>query len=222
MTDKKEKQKEVKVSKEDWPKDKIKDKDKDKDNQDNINQNKAAGEKEDSLSEITKLLQITQANFENYRKQTEKRMNEIKTMAAQDVLVQVLPLLDDLELALRNVNPKLDCNSGCDTGRNCGCEVSCDGGIDHNSNNYNEFVRGIELIYSQLKELLTNNHLEQIKAVGEQFDPYYHEALMKVESDFPAGIIVEEFQKGFILHGKVIRHAKVKISSGKNMPTKKV
>lgn len=244
MTDKKEKQKEVKISKEDSSKDKTKDKDKDKDKQDHINQSKAAGEKEDSLSEITKLLQITQANFENYRKQTEKRMNEIKTMAAQDVLVQVLPLLDHLELALRNVNPKFDCNSncnsGCDTegnrnsGRNCGCDVecgcnhncdcdvSCDNGADCNSTNYTEFVRGIELIYSQLKELLTNNHLEQIKAVGEQFDPYYHEALIKAESDFPAGIIVEEFQKGFTLHGKVIRHAKVKVSSGKNTPAKKV
>lgn len=246
MTDKKEKQKEVKVSKEDLSKDKIKDQDK----PDNTGQNKAAGEKEDSLSEITKLLQITQANFENYRKQTEKRMNEIKTMAAQDVLIQVLPLLDHLELALKNVNPKFncnsDCNSGCDTegnrnvGCNCGCDaenncdytrdcnpdcncgVNCDNGAEGHSINYAEFIRGIELIHSQLKNLLANNHLKQIKAVGEQFDPYYHEALMKAESDFPEGIILEEFQKGFTLHGKVIRHAKVKISSGKNTPTEKV
>ena len=165
-------------------------------------------------------------------------MTEIKTMAAQDVLIQVLPLLDHLELALKNVNPKFNCNSdctssyngGCDTENDCGhncdcdvscnCESSCDTGADikstndSNSTNYTEFIRGIELIHSQLKELLANNHLEQIKAVGEQFDPYYHEALIKVESDFPAGIILEEFQKGFTLHGKVIRHAKVKVSSG--------
>ncbi len=229
MADKKEKEKpkEVKVSKEDLSVNK------NKDQNNNIHQSKAASEeKKESLQEITRLLQLTQANFENYRKQTEKRTNEIKTMAAQDVLVQVLPLLDYLGLALRNVNSKFDCNSGCDTDHNCDCgrDVSCEGGVDcnatkecnatkdRNTANYAEFVHGIELIYSQLEELLKKNALEQIKTVGELFDPYYHEALMKVESDFPTGTIVEEFQKGFTLHGKVIRHAKVKVSSGKKTP----
>ena len=78
-----------------------------------------------------------------------------------------------------------------------------------------DFVQGVELIYAQLNTILTDNSVESIKTDGEMFDPYFHEALMKVASDLPENTVVEEFQKGFMLHGHVIRHAKVKVSAGK-------
>ncbi|MEW5896296.1 MAG: nucleotide exchange factor GrpE [Nanoarchaeota archaeon] len=141
-----------------------------------------------TVQDLTDLLQRTQANFENYRKQMEKRMEEVKQMACKDVISQVLPVVDNFELALKNFNE------------------------NHNSKS---FVEGVELIYSQLLGVLESNGIGLIRSRGEQFDPYYHEALVKESSSLPENEVIEEFQKGFTLHGKVIRHAKVKISAGK-------
>ena len=139
--------------------------------------------KQTLILEMKELLQRTQANFENYRKQTEKRIVDIRTMAARDVIVQVLPVLDNFELALKS-----------------------------NDNHTSEFTKGVELIYSQLFSVLENNGVKLVDK--KEFDPYYHEALMKIDSKLPENTIVEELQKGFILNDKVIRHAKVKVSSG--------
>ena len=145
--------------------------------------------KESKKEEINykELLQRNQANFENYRKQQEKRIVDIRKMAAKDIILQVLPIIDNFELALKNTT----------------CERT-------------DFVQGIELIYSQLHSLLENNNLKIIETKNEVFDPFYHEALMKVNSELPENTIMEELQKGFTLHDKVIRHAKVKVSNGKN------
>ena len=139
----------------------------------------------DTLKEMTDLLQRTQSSFENYRKQTEKRVEEIKDMSSKNVIVQILPILDNFELALKNT-----------------------------SGEKKDFVNGVELIYTQLRSLLETNNIETIETKGKMFDPYFHEALMKIASDLPEDSIVEELQKGFILQGKVIRHARVKISTG--------
>jgi len=142
----------------------------------------------DPLAETIDLLKRTQANFENYRKQTEKRMEEMKQFLAKDIILQILPIIDNLELALKNVS----------------------------TNNDSEFVKGIELIYAQLIEILDQYEIKPIDSERKKFDPYLHEPLMRVESDKPEGVIIEEFQKGYLLHGAVIRHAKVKVSAGKN------
>ena len=145
--------------------------------------------KKDESEEIKELLQRTQANFENYRKQTEKRVDEIREMASRDIILQLLPVLDNFNLALKNTG----------TG---------DGGCKN-------FVQGVELIYAQLSGLLEDNGIKEIETDGKEFDPYLHEALMKVDSEFPENTVVEEIQKGYLLNDKVIRHAKVKISNGK-------
>src|SRR3989338_1697927 len=132
--------------------------------------------------ELKDLLKRTQANFENYRKQTEKRINEIKEMAARTVILQLLSIIDHLELALKN-----------------------------SVNLQESFKEGIKLVYGQLKQVLENNQVRPLETFGKSFDPYFHEALLKVESEEPEGIIIEEFQKGFLLRGEVIRHAKIKI-----------
>ena len=141
-----------------------------------------------SVEELTDLLKRTQANFENYRKQTQSYIEEIKKMAGRDILLQVLPILDNFELALKAA-PKDQAST--------------------------EFVQGITLIHSQVLQLLQQNNVVPIETISKDFDPCYHEALMKVASDLPENKIIEEFQKGFLLQGKVLRHAKVKISAGK-------
>ena len=144
-----------------------------------------------SAAELTDLLQRTQANFENYRKQTEKRYQEIKGKAAKDLILQLLPVLDNFDLALRNATTA----------------------------KAEDLLKGIELIYAQLASLLENNGVKVIKAL-ERFNPYQHEALLKVESEQPEGTILEVFQNGFTLSGEVIRPAKVKVSAGQKNETK--
>jgi len=146
---------------------------------------KTPSEKE-QITELTELLQRDHANFENYRKQTEKRIEEIRQMASRDMLMQILPVIDNFELALKNTG-----------------------------SNSQDFLKGIELIYSQLITILENQNVKQIPTENKIFDPFYHEALMKVDSDKPENTIIEELQRGFTLNEKVIRHAKVKLSSGK-------
>lgn len=139
----------------------------------------------DQLKELTELLQRTQANFENYRKQQEKRIEEIRNFANKELILQILPILDNFELALKNTgNPQ-------------------------------EFIKGIELIYSELFTTLENQGLKLISRENRIFDPNFHEALMNVDSEEPENTILEELQKGFLLKEQVIRHAKVKVSSGK-------
>lgn len=152
---------------------------------------KKTEKQKDPLTEMKELLQRTQADFENYRKQQEKRIEEIREMANKDVILQVLPVLDNFELALMNVDSKKE-----------------------------DFIKGIELIYSQLFGILENSGVKSIVTEKQPFNPYYHEALMKVDSDEPENTIIEEVQKGFTLHDKVIRHAKVKVSNGKASATK--
>ena len=141
----------------------------------------------DPLQEMTELLKRTQANFENYRKQNEKRMEEMGLLAAKDIVLEILPIIDNFELALKQVP----------------------------QNTHPDFVHGMELIYAQLFSLLENQGVTVMETQGKKFDPYLHEALMKVESESPENTVMEEFQKGFLLNGQVIRHAKVKLSAGK-------
>ena len=144
------------------------------------------------LDEETKLkeeyldhLQRLQAEFENYKKRIDRENAEFVKYAKAELVYKLLPLLDTFEIALKNTSDK------------------------------EKFVKGIEIVYAQLFSTLESEGLKPINTVGKKFDPYLHEALLKVESEQPEGMILEEFQKGFTLHGEVIRHAKVKISSGK-------
>ena len=144
-------------------------------------------EPKNELLEMRNLLQRKQAEFENYRKQVDKRFIEMKELANKNLIFKLLPVVDNFNLALKSA----DTNS-----------------------NPEDFLKGVELIYSQLFSFLENNNVQSMVTEKKKFDPYFHEALMKVDSDLPENTIVEELQKGFILNDKVIRHAKVKISSG--------
>jgi len=145
-------------------------------------------EPKNELLEMRNLLQRKQAEFENYRKQVDKRFIEMKELANKNLIFKLLPVVDNFNLALKSA----DANS-----------------------NPEDFIKGVELIYSQLFSFLENNNVQSMVTEKKKFDPYFHEALMKVDSDLPENMIIEELQKGFLLHDRVLRHAKVKISSGK-------
>lgn len=142
-----------------------------------------------TIEELTDLLKRTQANFENYRKQMQTHIEEIKKMASRDIVVQLLPVIDNFELALKNVSVKNELAE--------------------------EFIGGMRLIGTQLMKVLEENGVIPMETIGKKFDPYYHEALMKVSTDKDQDTIREEFQKGYLMQGKVLRHAKVKVGAEK-------
>ena len=141
---------------------------------------------EQQLAEMKELAQRTQANFENYRKQMEKRMEDFQKIVGKQIILQLLPIIDNFELTIKNSSAEKE-----------------------------HLLNAIELIYAQMNTLLENNGITAIETENKEFDRYLHEALMKVESEKPENTIVEELQRGFTLNGQVIRHAKVKISMGK-------
>jgi molecular chaperone GrpE len=140
---------------------------------------------EGKIKELTSLLQHTQADFENFRKQTEKRVEEIKNRAGEQIITQILPVMDNFTLALKA-----------------------------KQTDSAQIIEGIKLIYGQLKSLLKENGVTPIETNNQAFNPHLHEALMKVESNSPENTIIEEFQAGYLLANKVLRAAKVKISAG--------
>jgi molecular chaperone GrpE len=138
--------------------------------------------KKEKVEELTSLLQHLQADFENYRKRTEKEKQDYAKYASKQVILDILPVLDNFELSLKHTSNK------------------------------KEFVKGIELVYAQLLDILEKKGLKPINALDKKFDPEQHEALIQEESKKSSGTIIEEFQKGFTLNGKVIRPSKVKVA----------
>lgn len=138
--------------------------------------------KDKKIEELTSLLQHLQADFENFRRRTENEKQEYAKFAHKEFILDILPIVDNFELALK-----------------------------HTSNSQ-EFIQGIELVYAQFLEILEKKGLKSITALDQKFNPEQHEALMQEESKKHSGIITEEFQKGFTLNGKVIRPSKVKVA----------
>jgi molecular chaperone GrpE len=126
--------------------------------------------------------QRTQADFINFKRRTEQERNETVRFANEMLMLTLLPVLDDLERALENVSEKL-------------------AGIT--------WVDGIELIYRKLKATLEGHGLNEIKALGEPFDPNIHEAVIYGEGE--EGKVIDELQKGYKLHDRVIRPTMVKV-----------
>lgn len=139
-------------------------------------------EKAQKIEELTDALKRLAAEFENFKKRNEKEKTEFVKYAHADIIANILPVLDSFELAFKNTNDK------------------------------DKFIEGMKIVYAQLYSILEAQGLNPIKAAGEKFDPYRHEVLMKEQSDQPDDTILEEFQKGYMLNNRVIRHSKVKIS----------
>ena len=128
----------------------------------------------------------TAAELDNFRKRTERDISRIIENANEKLIKDILPVIDDLERSLKLSNEK---------------------------QNEKEFRRGVELIYQKLMAVLKSYGLEPIESENKEFDVEQHEALLQVEKEgTPPGIVVEEHEKGYLLNGKVLRHAKVVVS----------
>jgi molecular chaperone GrpE len=127
-----------------------------------------------------------QAEFDNFRKRTERERMEFAEYAGEQTVRALLPILDDFERALK-------------------AAAAGTGG--------EEFVRGIDLIYNRLLDVLKKQGLEPISTEGAQFDPHQHEAIGRVESnEHEDGAIVQEFQRGYNFKGKLLRPAMVQVA----------
>jgi molecular chaperone GrpE len=144
---------------------------------------------EDQLREKEDQCLRLAAEFDNYKKRTARQFVSVLESAQAEVITELLTIQDNFERALQ---------------------------VENNKGDFADFKKGVELIFSQLADLLKKNGVEPFESVGEKFDPNYHEALMTVESDDKEeGIIVEEFTKGYKFKDRILRHAKVSVAQAK-------
>ncbi|HHV65112.1 MAG TPA: nucleotide exchange factor GrpE [Peptococcaceae bacterium] len=130
-------------------------------------------------------LQRLKAEFDNYRRRTQKEKEDIFKYASERIILSLLPVLDNFDRAVESSQEKQD---------------------------FEAYAQGVAMILKQFRKVLEDEGLKAIEAVGKEFDPNLHEALLKEESDQGENIVLEEIQKGYILKDKVIRPSKVKVS----------
>ncbi len=148
--------------------------------------NKLKQEAEQSKEYKEKILRL-QADFDNFRKRLEREKQEFMRYANETLVVELLNIVDDLERTVELAQEKHE--------------------------DFSAFLKGVEMILAHLYDLLKKYGLTTIEARGNIFDPNYHEALLKIETnEYPENTIVEELQKGYMLNERVIRTAKVKVS----------
>lgn len=127
-----------------------------------------------------------QADFDNFRRRTQKEKEELSQYATSKLVTQLLPVVDNFERAL---------TANAEAGQG------------------DSFAKGVDMIYRQLQQVLEAEGLKAMTPIGEPFDPEHHQAIMTVESDeYAEGIVVEVMQTGYWLKDKVIRPAMVKVS----------
>ena len=134
-------------------------------------------------AEIYDRLLRRQADFDNFRKRTERDRSDFLQYAGMEFVREILPILDDFERALK---------------------------VESTDSKY---ARGVELIYNRLYETLKKMGLEPMDTVGKTFDPNLHQAVERVQTDdVPDQTILEEFQKGYNFKGRLVRPAMVKVA----------
>jgi molecular chaperone GrpE len=125
------------------------------------------------------------ADFENYRKRIEKDKREFRQYVLAEFLSELLPILDNFERALSHSDEQPD----------------------------SQYRRGVELIYRQLRDLMERKGLKEIEIQDQPFDPNFHEAIAReLRNDLPENTILEQLQKGYLFHNKLLRPAMVKVS----------
>lgn len=140
--------------------------------------------KDEKIEELTDRLTRQMAEFDNYRKRTEKEKAANYVVGAKDVIEKLLPVVDNFERGL------------------AGADLS------------DPFADGMNKIYKQLMTLLADLGVTPIEAVGKEFDPNFHNAVMHIDDEeLGENIIAEEFQKGYMYKDHVVRHSMVKVAN---------
>ncbi|MCR4777207.1 MAG: nucleotide exchange factor GrpE [Lachnospiraceae bacterium] len=140
---------------------------------------------EEKIAELNDRVMRQMAEFDNYRKRTEKEKSQMFEIGAKDIIEKVLPVVDNFERGLSALSEE---------------------------EKESAFAQGIEKIYKQLTQVLTDAGVEPIEAVGKEFNPDFHNAVMHAEDEnLGENIVAEEFQKGYTYKGSVVRHSMVKV-----------
>ena len=143
--------------------------------------------KDEKIEELTDRLTRQMAEFDNFRKRTDKEKSQMYEIGAKDIIDKILPVIDDFERGLGTVGEE-----------------------DKNDS----FVQGMEMVYKKLMTTLDGIGVKPIEAVGQEFDPNFHNAVMHVEDEnFGENIVAEEFQKGYMYRDSVVRHSMVKVAN---------
>lgn len=143
-------------------------------------------ELECKIQENEQRLLRLQADFDNYKKRVIKEKNDIYKYAAEDIVSEILPVLDNFERALVSIKE-----------------------IEENNDGY---IQGVEMVFQQLTQVLIKEGVEEIPALGETFDPNFHHAVAQEnKEDYEDNTIIDVLQKGYKLKEKVIRPSMVRV-----------
>ena len=143
--------------------------------------------KDEKIDELTDRLTRQMAEFDNFRKRTDKEKSQMYEIGAKDIIDKILPVVDNFERGLGAVKEE---------------------------EKEDPFIQGMEKVYKQLMTTLEGAGVKPIEAVGQEFNPDFHNAVMHVEDEnFGENIIAEEFQKGYMYRDSVVRHSMVKVAN---------
>ena len=143
--------------------------------------------KDEKIEELTDRLTRQMAEFDNFRKRTDKEKSQMYEIGAKDIINKILPVVDNFERGLAAVPEE---------------------------EKKNPILEGMEKVYKQLMTTLEEIGVKPIEAVGQEFNPDFHNAVMHVEDEeLGENIIAEEFQKGYTYHDSVVRHSMVKVAN---------
>ena len=142
---------------------------------------------EDLTAQLDDLRKRNLAEFENFRKRTEKEKSTMFDMGAKSVVEKLLPIIDNFERGFAGLSEE---------------QMS------------DPFVSGMDMVYKQLVKALADMGVEPIEAVGKPFDPNLHNAVMHVEDEnLGENTVAQEFQKGYLYYGSVVRHSMVQVAN---------
>ena len=143
--------------------------------------------KDEKIEELTDRVARQMAEFDNFRKRTEKEKSQMYEIGAKDVVDKILPVVDNFERGLAAIPEE---------------------------NKENPFELGMDKIYKQLMTTLEEIGVKPIEAVGKEFDPEFHNAVMHIEDEeLGDNIVAEELQKGYMYRDSVVRHSMVKVAN---------
>ena len=148
---------------------------------------KKKDKKDEKIEELTDKLTRQMAEFDNFRKRTEKEKSQMYEVGAKDIIEKILPVVDNFERGLDAVKEE---------------------------DKEDPFVQGMEKVYKHLLTTLEGIEVKPIEAVGQPFDPNFHNAVMHVEDEeLGENVVAEEFQKGYMYRDSVVRHSMVKVAN---------
>ena len=146
---------------------------------------KKKDKRDERIEELTDQVRRQMAEFENFRKRTDKEKTQMYEVGAKSIVEKILPVVDNFERGLAAV-PEEQKND--------------------------PFVDGMDKIYKQMMTVFAELDIKPIEAVGKEFDPEYHNAVMQVESEeYESGIVAQELQKGYMYRDSVVRHSMVAV-----------